>query len=43
MSIDRYEVLALGVFAAGVGAFVFYVIPRIETAIALVDRITSGG
>lgn len=42
MSIDRYEVLALAVFAAGVAGFVFYVIPRIEIAIALVDRITGG-
>jgi hypothetical protein len=42
MSIDRYEVLALGVFAAGVTVFVFVVIPRIEIAIALVDRIIGG-
>lgn len=42
MTIDRYEALALGVFAAGVGLFVFYIIPRIEIAIALVDRITGG-
>lgn len=36
------EYLALGAFAAGVALLVFYVVPHIEIAIALVDRITGG-
>jgi hypothetical protein len=42
VSFDRYDALALGVFAAGVGAFVFYIIPRIEFAIAAFDHIIGG-
>jgi len=42
MLIDRVDIVALGVFGAGLALFVLYVIPRIEIAIALVDRITGG-
>ena len=35
---DRYEALALATFAAGVAGFVFYIIPRIEFAIAAFDH-----
>lgn len=42
MTIDRVEMLALAVIAAGVGVFVFYVIPRIEFAIAAFDHIMRG-
>jgi hypothetical protein len=40
--IDCAEALSLAAFAAGVSILVFYVIPRIEVAIALFDRITRG-
>ena len=40
--IDRVEVLALAVFAAGVGVLAFYIIPRIEFAIAAFDHIIGG-
>lgn len=39
---DRVEVLALAVFAAGVAGFVFYIIPRIEFAIAAFDHFIGG-
>jgi hypothetical protein len=39
MIIDRAEALALAAFAAGVGLFVFYIIPRIEFAIAAFDHL----
>lgn len=42
MRIDRAEALALAAFAGGVAILVFYVIPRIEFAIALFDRLTRG-
>jgi hypothetical protein len=42
MIIDRAEALALAAFAAGVGLFVFYIIPRIEFAIAAFDHVTRG-
>jgi hypothetical protein len=40
--IDRVEVFALALFAAGAGLFVFYIIPRIEFAIAAFDIIIGG-
>ena len=42
MDFDRCEALALGIFAAGVGLLVFYVIPRIELAIAVFDHAFGG-
>jgi hypothetical protein len=42
MVFDRYDALALGAFAAGVAGFVFYIIPRIEFAIAAFDHIIGG-
>jgi hypothetical protein len=39
---DRGDILALGVFAGGLCILVLYVIPRIEIAIALFDRIIGG-
>lgn len=42
MLIDRFEVLSLAAFVAGVGLFVFYIIPRIEFAIAAFDHVTRG-
>jgi hypothetical protein len=36
--IDRYEAIALGVFALGVGIFVAIVIPHIDLAIAVFDH-----
>lgn len=40
--IDRFDLLALGVFAAGVAGFVFYILPRIEYAIAAFDHVIGG-
>jgi hypothetical protein len=40
--IDRYEALALGVFALGVGIFVVVVVPRVEIAVAILDRALGG-
>lgn len=42
MIFDRYDALALAAIVAAVGAFVFYVVPRIEVAIAVLDRIIGG-
>ncbi len=39
MLFDRYDALALAALAAGVGAFVFYVVPRIDLAIAVFDHL----
>jgi len=39
---DRVDVLALGLFAAGLAGFVFYILPRIEYAIAAFDHIIGG-
>ncbi|MFZ5715780.1 MAG: hypothetical protein ACOY3N_23380 [Bradyrhizobium sp.] len=36
------EIVSLAVFAAGVAGFVFYIVPRIEYAIAAFDRIIGG-
>ncbi|WP_265093633.1 hypothetical protein [Enterobacter asburiae] len=38
MHFDRFDALALAAFVAGVGAFVFYVVPRIDLAIAVFDH-----
>ncbi len=40
--ISRAEVIALALFAAGVGLFAFYIIPRIEFAIAAFDHFIGG-
>lgn len=42
MIIDRAEALALAAFAAGVGLFLFYIVPNIEIAIAAFDLVTKG-
>jgi hypothetical protein len=42
MHVDRWDVLALGTVAGGVALVVFFIIPRIEIAIALFDRIAGG-
>ena len=38
MHFDRFDALALAVFTASVGAFVFYIVPRIDLAIAAFDH-----
>ncbi|HGW6361810.1 TPA: hypothetical protein ACNHQ5_004380 [Escherichia coli] len=39
MRFDSDDVLALAALAAFVGAFVFYVVPRIDLAIAVFDHL----
>jgi hypothetical protein len=42
MTFDRGDAIGLGVIAGAIGLLVFYVIPRIELAIAAVDLLIGG-
>lgn len=42
MIFDRYDAIALGVFAAGIALFVGVVIPNIEVSIAAFDHLFGG-
>lgn len=42
MIFDRYDAIAIGVFAAGLALFVGTVIPNIEVAIVVFDHLIGG-